>query len=375
MTEPSATLEPTTQCRAALFYGTGQPLALVDLSVPDPGPSEAIVQIECCTVCGSDLHTIRGLRNEAVPTILGHEAVGRIRKVGTPAPCDFAGQPLQTGERVTWSVATACGDCDRCRMGFPQKCRTVTKYGHGLAEGRYALCGGMAEQMLLRRGTIFCRVPDSLSAELLAPVNCATATVMACYRMVGPLAGKRVLILGAGMLGLTAVAYAHEQQAAAVVISDISPQRLATANQFGATYQLIGGRSTAEMQHSLQHEAQISAFDVILELSGAISAIEFAYHIADLGATIVLAGSVMPTPSLSVDPERLVRQWLTLRGVHNYAPEDLIQAVAFLERAHDRYPLESLVERTFPLENVNEAVEYALAQRPVRVAIRPNLIT
>ena len=203
----------------------GQPLVFRDLPTPSPGPGEALVRIECCTICASDLHTVTGARIEPTPTILGHEALGFIAALGDPPPTGIDGAPLAIGDRVTWSTAVSCGTCDRCVGGLPQKCRSLAKYGHEIAEGPGALSGGLAERILLRPGSAILRIAPELPAELVCPANCATATVAAALRIAGPIEKRRVLIFGAGMLGLTAAAWAKSLGATVTVI-DIDPRRM-----------------------------------------------------------------------------------------------------------------------------------------------------
>ena len=157
-------------------------MRLEQLPIPELEAGEVLVKIECSTLCGSDLHTIKGLRQEKCPSILGHESVGFVVGIGDMQPCDASGEALQCGDRVTWSTTISCGACDRCRAGWTQKCRTLSKYGHAVAEGRQALCGGLAEYILLRPGTAIVKVPTALAAEVVSPANCATATVACAMR-------------------------------------------------------------------------------------------------------------------------------------------------------------------------------------------------
>ncbi len=213
--------ERSRTCQAAVFVGAGRPLELRSFDFPPLEPGEALVRVQCSTICGSDLHTISGAPQEATPSILGHEALGVIEDVGDPAPCDITRKRLQPGDRITWSAAISCGACDRCQGGLPQKCRLLAKYGHELAAGRQALSGGLAEFVLLHRGSTAVRIAPEAPAEVMCPVNCATATVAAALRTAGPTAGRNVLILGAGMLGLTAAAMARSRGASTVAVCDV----------------------------------------------------------------------------------------------------------------------------------------------------------
>lgn len=349
-------------CQAAVFLGANRPLELRSFPIPALLPGEALAKVECCTVCGSDLHTFAGKRSEPTPSILGHEILGRIAALGAPGPVALDGQALEVGERVTWSTAISCGVCDRCVGGLPQKCRTLAKYGHERAEGRAALCGGLGEYVLLRAGSQIARVDEALPAEVLCPANCATATIAAAIRIAGALEGKRVLIFGAGMLGLTAAAMSQTLGAAEVALCDVDPGRLGLASSFGA--------QRAFTWNDLPDEQ----FDVILELAGSPDAVEAACRRASIGGRIVLVGSVMKSRPASIDPELVVRNWLTISGVHNYAPSDLQTAVDFLRRFHSRFPFAKLVAREYSLAQVNDAFVDAIRERPVRVAIRPGKV-
>lgn len=351
-------------------------MKLVQMPIPALEPGEALVKIECSTLCGSDLHTIKGLRQEKCPSILGHESVGRVVALAETAPCDASGIRLAVGDRVTWSTTISCGGCDRCQAGWTQKCRTLSKYGHALAEGRQALCGGLAEYILLRPGTAIVKVPAWLSAEVVSPANCATATVACALRMAALRQGARVLIFGAGMLGLTASAMAKSRFRAHVTVVDPVAERLELAKRFGADRTLPWRREVTEGAEGdavalLADQLKDAHFDAVLEFSGSVQAVEAAVNHCDIGGRVLLVGTVMPTPHVPIDPEQIVRRCMSIHGVHNYASQDLVAALEFLTTSVEQYPWSLLVERTFSLQEIELAVEYAIASKPIRVAIRP----
>jgi alcohol dehydrogenase len=254
---------------------------------------------------------------------------------------------------------------------MPQKCRSVAKYGHEVAEGRTALSGGLAEYILLRPGSAVLKVDSSIPDEVACPANCATATVAAAFRSAENLTDQRVLILGAGLLGLTACAFAKSRGAAQVVACDLNPDRLKLAEQFGADTTVVWHADKAERQRLLSDAADGGLFDVVVELSGSPDAVEVACELGDIGARIILVGTVMGSRPVQIDPEAVVRRWLTIRGVHNYTPEDLRTAVRFLEQYHTQFPFAKLVEASFALADINQAIDFAIDKRPVRVAVRP----
>ena len=113
---------------AAIFYEAKRPLEFCLLPRPELQPGEVLARVVCCTLCGSDLHTIAGRRKELSPSILGHEILGVVEEVSDEPAVDVHGDPLKPGDRITWSICVSCGRCDRCLRGLPQKCRHLHKY-------------------------------------------------------------------------------------------------------------------------------------------------------------------------------------------------------------------------------------------------------
>ncbi|MGW0178322.1 zinc-binding dehydrogenase [Nocardia sp. NPDC003345] len=328
--------------RAAIW--SGDEVRVREVELPEPGPGELLVRIALATVCGSDLHTVSGRRTAACPSILGHEAVGRVVAAGL-------GAEREAGERIVWSVTSACGRCARCRRGFTAKCEQVRKVGHEAFTGDWPLSGGYAEHILLPAGVTTVSVPDTVPDAVAAPAGCATATVMAALEAARDLSGRRVLICGAGMLGITAAA-ACAEQGALVEIADPHPERLELAARFGAVAETGGPVDTA------------------FDFSGSAAAVATALSRLDLGGTLVLAGSVTPGPAVAVDPEAVVRGWLTLTGVHNYEPRHLVRAVDFLTATLGRRPWNDLVSAPVGLDELDIALRPA-PRNILRTSVAP----
>lgn len=360
----SSNLADKDSCRAAVFLGQGQRMEIRRFPLPRPRKGEVLVKIEGCTLCGSDLHTISGIRKEKTPSILGHEIVGTIAELGAEINIDNREQPVQIGDRITWSVCLSCGHCDRCGSGKPQKCRTIRKVGHETVNDEGPLIGGLSEYVLLPGSASFFKVPDGIDLNAVCPVNCATATVMAAMNAASGIQGKNVLIIGAGLLGLTACAVAKTNLAKRITVLDLNEPRLQLAKLFGAQH-------VAKSPHELEPFEPDSRQDVIFEFAGSPSTIEQTLKCLAVGAELILAGTVMPSPNVHFDPEFVVRNLVTIKGVHNYRPDDLWQAIAFLQEHHHQFPFSGLVEKTFSLEKINEAVDYAIQHKPIRVMVQP----
>ncbi len=356
--------------RAAVFVGPGQPLTLRQFPLPELHSGDILVRVTCCTLCSSDLHSYTGRRSVPTPSILGHEILGRIASFG-PGACrqDIAGQTLNEGDRVTWSVAANCGGCFFCRNHIPQKCDRLFKYGHEPLDSRSPLSGGLAEYCVLQPGTAVVRVPEDLDNRLVCPASCATATVAAALRAAGGCAGKTILILGAGVLGLTACAMAQSQGAHAVICCDIDQGRAEKASLFGASQTCLADEGS--LRPILEGQTEGRGADVAVELAGSAEAVELGPRLLRIGGTLVLVGTVFPTRPAALEPERIVRRLLTIRGVHNYAPEDLHQALEFLVGQRDREAFKQMVSATFPLEKSDAAFQHALLNPGMRVAVEP----
>lgn len=357
--------------RAAVFRAAGEPLAIERFPVPELNRSEALVRIRCSTICGSDLHSYFGRRHSPAPSVLGHEMVGEIVAAGPEGARDYRGNPLAVGDRVTWSMVWSCGECFYCAHGLRPKCDRLMKFGHeAIAPGR-ELVGGMAEHCVLPAGTaIFC-VPPNVPDLVASPANCATATVAAVFRHAGPVAGHAVVIHGAGMLGLTACAMAAMGGASQIVAIEPDTRRREQALAFGANLALDSALPQEAILAQVRERSGGRGADVGIELAGHPEAIELGVSLLRMGGRFVMAGSTFPSRPVELSGEQLVRRMTQIVGVYNYAPEDLEAALAFLARAVDRFPFESLVGRTFPLSEVNAALHFAETARPPRVALLP----
>ncbi|WP_020578251.1 zinc-binding dehydrogenase [Actinopolymorpha alba] len=158
------------------------------------------------------------------------------------------------------------------------------------------------------------------------------------------------------MLGLTAVAAVADAGAAEVVVVDPDPARLELALRFGADRIRPAGE-------------RVPRVDVALELSGAPAGVGTCLDCLDVGGALVLVGSVAPGPPIALDPERVVRSWLTVAGVHNYEPRHLRRAVAFLNGS--RWPWADLVAEPVGLDRVGELLLSPMV-RP-RASVRPEV--
>lgn len=354
--------------KAALFLGPNAPWQFASAELPILAPDEILVKVLLCTICGSDLHTILGRRNGPVPSVLGHEIVGEIVDFGSSAiRTDLRGQTLQRGDRIVWGIVANCDRCFFCKNDLPQKCEHGFKYGHQQVGERNHWQGGFASHCVLVPGTKIVRIPALLSLKSAAPLGCATATIAAAMRFADILGNDDVLIVGAGMLGLTACAMANKQGPWSVACIEKDEYRRQLAMRFGATVAAQPGLLRAsDFKNGY-------GFDVAIECSGTNAGLLEAIELVRVGGRIVLVGAVFPSDPAPLVVERIVRKHLTLHGVHNYRSDDLLSAVDFLERHHEDFPFEDLVSHVYPLEQLTEGLTAAQVGKNIRVAIAPSI--
>lgn len=349
---------------AAVWHGRHDGFRLTGLPLPDLAEGDVLVRTRAVTLCGSDLHTLAGRRETALPTVLGHEVVGEVAATGGPVHA-LDGTTLVPGTRVTWTIGVSCGRCARCRRGLPQKCATLRKYGHARFTGR--LDGGLATHCHLLPGTGIAVVPPDLDDALAAPANCATATVVCAVRRLGVRPDDTVLVTGCGMLGLTAIAYLRATGVTTVLACDTEPDRRARAVAAGAAV-----AAPASLRPLVLRSTADEGVTVAIDFSGSERAIVATLPLLAVGARLGLVGSVFPTPPIALSPEAVVRRLLAVVGVHNYAAPDLAEAVRFLASTPDRALLSGLVSGRFPLDRLDEAVAEATRGGAPRVLVTPD---
>jgi putative phosphonate catabolism associated alcohol dehydrogenase len=358
---------------AAVFRGPGRGFEVTEYPLIPPGPGGLVARVLMSTVCGSDLHSWLGRRATPVPGILGHEIVGTVAALGDPPPVTLDGQSLVEGDRITWTEYIACGDCRPCRdLRLPQKCKSVRKYGHEDAEAPPHLLGGFAQYCHVLPGTGVLRVPEPLADSEAVAVNCGVATMVAVIETAAVKAGDAVLVQGVGLLGLYGIAMPRAAGAGAIIALDHAAERLGIAYRFGADLAIdSSSMDVAEVARQVREACPRGGADIGVETCGAATALPEGLSMLRVGGRYVSAGLVAPGPPVTLDAHALVTRCLTVAGVHNYRPDHLGQALGFVARYRQTWPLGDLVDQRFSLAEVDAAFKHAAARRPVRPVIVP----
>jgi (R,R)-butanediol dehydrogenase/meso-butanediol dehydrogenase/diacetyl reductase len=273
--------------KAAVFKGPGQPLQVENVADPTPGERQLVVEVAYCGICGTDLHSTReGPAMVACNSVLGHEFVGEVAALGQHLHDDW-----HQGDRVCALPFHSCGRCEACTAGRPFECLNLSCLGLDAP-------GGFAEYVTTSEFNTL-KLPDELAtrdAALIEPL----AVGLHAARVGGMKAGQRVLITGAGPIGLAVALWARFLGARDVVVSEPAPQRRALAQSMGATAVLDGSGELAEQFGDLTGGLP----DVLFECVGAPGLIQQCIDMAPRGATVVPVGvceqpdTILPFPAL-----------------------------------------------------------------------------
>lgn len=320
---------------------------------PSPEPGEAIVKVRSCGICGSDLHFFHG-SFPPPPVCPGHEISGEVVAVGAAAT------GIRIGERVAVEPLVVCRECTACRTGDYQLCQRFRVIGT-------MLDGGFAECV---------RVPSYALFPLPATVDCEVgalaeplAVAVHAVRLANVRLGDRVVVLGAGTIGLLSVAAAKAAGAAEVWISARHAQQSAAAGALGAT-RVFSGPDAAGALATQAHDQPV---DVVVEtVGGAADTINEAVHLVRRGGWVAVLGVFTNAPSLNalalvVKEVRIVGS-LTYNRPGPRADFDI--ALALLADDPERF--RALITHRFPLTEITRGFATAADKRSgsIKVAIQ-----
>src|SRR5450755_528442 len=334
--------------------GKGAEVELATVLVPDPGPGEALVRVQACGVCHTDLHYREGGIGEEFPYLLGHEAAGVVEAVGE----DVTG--LTAGTFVILNWRAVCGQCRACRRGRPWYCFNTHNATQKmtLADGTPlspALgIGAFAELTLVAAGQCT-KVDPSVRPEVAGLLGCGVMAGLGAALNTAPVTrGDSVAVIGCGGVGNAAVLGAGLAAARRIIAVDIDPRKLEWAREFGAT-DVINSLETDPVE-GIRELTEGNGADVVIEAVGRPETYTQAFYARDLAGTVVLVG--VPTPEM-----RLELPLLDVFGrggalksswYGDCLPSRDFPMLVDLHLA-GRLPLEKFVSETIALDEVEEA--------------------
>lgn len=314
--------------------------------VPDPvaGPGQVVVRVDTCGICGTDVHMTQGLFPGSPPTVPGHEYTGTVSAVGEGVNPGLAGQAVVC--RQTWS----CGECEACRVG--NKCQNMQR------------AGGFAEYALLPATNVH-PVPGGLSIEAAALTEPAACSLrgLEMFRMPP---GARIVVIGAGVMGLFTLAFARMRGAGKAIVSDPKAERRELASVFGAD--IVLDPTVEDLHEAVMRETRGRGVDVAFEAVGAPALVDAAVGMTRDHGRVQLVGVNPRGSTMPSDLFDLHYREITVAGAFG-GGEAFDRTLALLPKVPG---IERVVTRRFPLEEIVTAFEHAAGAAGVKTAIGPN---
>ena len=287
----------TSHVRGVIARSKGEPVEVTTVLVPDPGPGEALVAVQACGVCHTDLHYREGGIGDDFPYLLGHEAAGVVEAVGDGvtgvAPGDF----------VILNWRAVCGECRACRRGRPWYCFAThnAQQKMTLEDGTVlspALgIGAFVDKTLVAAGQCT-KVDPAVPPEVAGLLGCGVMAGLGAAINTAPVTrGDSVAVIGCGGVGDAAILGARLAGARTIIGVDIDPRKLEWAKQFGATH-VINSRETDPVER-IQELTGGNGADVVIEAIGRPETYLQAFYGRDLAGTVVLVG--VPTPDMRLE--------------------------------------------------------------------------
>ena len=360
--------------RAAVFTGAGKPMEIREFPLPEVEPGAILVRITTGNICGSDLHTWRGEQRQTTePRILGHEMAGRVAELGKGVSTDSQGKPLAVGDRIVYAYFFPCGRCPNCLKGERAVCLNKLPAWYNSAKEPPYFNGAYAEYYYLRPGMFVFKVPDDLSDDLVAGVNCALSQVMYGFHLSGIIIGDNVVIQGAGGLGIYATAVAREMGAGKIIVIDQYDDRLKLAKEFSAdaVVDMKEFKTPRERVDQVRKLVAGRGGDVVLEVVGSAKAVPEGINMTAPGGTYIWIGNIVRGDTIEFDPSLIIGASRKIIGLVTYDPWIIPRALDFLSRNKQRFPFHKLISHKFKLEQINEAFKAANEGKVTRAAIVP----
>ncbi|WP_116115947.1 S-(hydroxymethyl)mycothiol dehydrogenase [Austwickia chelonae] len=282
--------------KGVIARAEGAPVELVDVIVPDPGPGEAVVKIQACGVCHTDLHYREGGINDDFPFLLGHEAAGIVEAVGSDVT------DVEPGDYVILNWRAVCGKCRACKRGEPWYCFATHNASQRMTltdgtELTPALgIGAFIEKTLVAAGQ--CTKVDPAAAPAAAGLlGCGVMAGIGASLNTGAVRrGQSVAVIGCGGVGCAAVAGAAIAGATTIIAVDLDGRKLDWATGMGATHTI--NSSDADPVEQIRALTDGHGADVVIDAVGRPETWKQAFYARDLAGTVVLVG--VPTPDMSL---------------------------------------------------------------------------
>nr|WP_313775733.1 S-(hydroxymethyl)mycothiol dehydrogenase [Mycobacterium sp.] len=283
--------------RGVISRCKGQPVELVDIVIPDPGPGEVVVAIQACGVCHTDLTYREGGINDEYPFLLGHEAAGIVETIGDGVT------HVEPGDFVILNWRAVCGECRACKRGRPHLCfdtfnatqkMTLTD-GTGLSPALGI--GAFADKTLVHEGQCT-RVDPTADPAVAGLLGCGVMAGLGAAVNTGAVnRDDTVAVIGCGGVGDAAIAGAALVGARTIIAVDVDDRKLHVAREFGATHTI--NAKTLDAVETIQDLTDGFGADIVIDAVGRPETWKQAFYARDLAGTVILVG--VPTPDMKLE--------------------------------------------------------------------------
>jgi Zn-dependent alcohol dehydrogenase len=366
--------------RAAVLREPGTPLQVEDVELDAPHAGEVLVRVEAAGVCHTELHYMSGDIPCPLPIVLGHEGCGVVEEIGSGV------DTVAVGDRVAFTWRPRCGFCEFCMTGRPVMCiygRVQARSG-GLMDGTSRLRRGeekvhhflgvscFAERAVVSQRAVV-PLPEDVPVAVAAVTGCAVITGLgAVVNVGGQLAGRPLLVIGAGGVGLSAVMGAVLVGAGPVVVVDVTADKLELARRLGATHTVDAGTLDAAGVVEAVQELTGGGAEVAVDAVGNPHTLRQAFAALRPGGTAIAVGLAAVDATAAIPINELVQQQKHLVGsLYGSAnpPVDLPRILSLYRSG--RLPLEALLGAQHPLEGIEDAYRALRAGATGRAVMVP----
>ena len=343
--------------RGVVALEKGGPVSVENIVIPDPGPGEAVVRVQACGVCHTDLHYREGGINDEFPFLLGHEAAGVVESVGDGVT------EVAPGDYVILNWRAVCGQCRACRKGKPQYCFDTHNATQKmtLTSGRELTpalgIGAFAEKTLVAAGQCT-KVDRRARPQVAGLLGCGVMAGIGAAVNTGEVGrGDTVAVIGCGGVGDAAIAGARLAGATTLVAVDRDPRKLDKAREFGAT-QVVDARDIDPVEAIRRYTGGFGA-DVVIDAVGIPETWKQAFRARDLGGTVVLVG--VPTPDMEAPKLPLLEYFSHGGALKSSWYGDCLPSRDFPALIdlylQGRLPLDKFITEEIPLDDVEGAFD------------------
>ncbi|SDY48634.1 S-(hydroxymethyl)mycothiol dehydrogenase [Geodermatophilus africanus] len=356
------------EVKGVVARSKGAPVTVETIVVPDPGPGEAVVDVQACGVCATDLHYREGNITDTYPFLLGHEAAGVVSAVGAGVT------DVAVGDYVILNWRAVCGQCRACRKGEPQYCFATHNAAQqmtltdGTALSAALGIGAFAEKTLVHSGQCT-KVDPAAPATAAGLLGCGVmAGVGAALNTGGVRRGESVAVFGCGGVGDAAIAGAKLAGATTIVAVDVEDRKLAWAKRFGATH-TVNSRETDAVA-AVQAATGGFGADVTIDAVGHPAVFEQAFHARDLAGRVVLVGVPAPDMTITLPLLEVFGRGgaITSSWYGDCLPSRDFPMLVDLYR-QGRFPLEDFVTETIGIDDVDAAFDKMRAGEVLRSVV------